>query len=148
MTPKIEQPRKKHRLSQRPSDSCLENTVQQPLSKTQTEGNRKIILQNIMDSFIMYLYNSTLRKRSWNLTHCTDKDTNQRNRDLLNVPYLVSGGTKTRVTCDAKANILPWACQGQKAAGRGLEKSEETKLGTKHWVTGLASSPSFHLSSP
>ena len=96
----------------------------------------------------MYLYNSTLRKRSWNLTHCTDKDTNQRNRDLLNVPYLVSGGTKTRVTCDAKANILPWACQGQKAAGRGLEKSEETKLGTKHWVTGLASSPSFHLSSP
>ena len=44
--------------------------------------------------------------------------------------------------------FFTWAHQGQKAAGRGLEKSEETKLVRKRWVTGLASSPSFHLSVP
>ena len=54
----------------------------------------------------MQLYNSALRKRSRNLSRCTDKDTKQRNRDLLNVPYLVSGRTKTQVSCNAKANIL------------------------------------------
>lgn len=54
----------------------------------------------------MQLCNSALRKRSRNLTHCTDKDTNQRNRELLNIPYLVSGRTKTQVSYNAKANIL------------------------------------------
>ena len=95
----------------------------------------------------MQLYNSALRKRSRNLSHCTDKDTNQRNRHLLNVPYLVSGRTKTQVCCNAKANIL-YLGSSRAPAGRGLEKSEETKLVRKRWVTGLASSPSFHLSVP
>ena len=42
VNPTRERPGKKPRISQRPPDRCLEDPVQQPRSRTPTEGNWKI----------------------------------------------------------------------------------------------------------